>query len=212
MPDDDNLVLVGAGGHSVVVRSVLRSLGWPVAGVLDDRDSLLTTSDGVPVLGKVNKLHRYQASPIFIAIGCNETRMEISTKIRYVSPPIIHPTAWVDESATVGEGSVIMANAVVQPNAIIGRHVIINSGTVVEHDCHVGDFAHLAPGVRLAGGVKIGNGVLMGIGSVAVPFVNVARWSVVGAGAVLIEDVSEGDRVAGVPAESLLDRVPRALQ
>jgi len=73
----------------------------------------------------------------------------------------------------------------------------------VDHDCRIGDFVHLAPGVRLAGEVTVGEGALIGIGASVLPGVCIGAWDVVGAGAVVTEDVAPGVTVVGVPARPL---------
>ncbi|MCS7300843.1 MAG: acetyltransferase, partial [Fimbriimonadales bacterium] len=97
----------------------------------------------------------------------------------------------------------VCAGVVVQPDARIGRHCIVNTAASVDHDCTIADFVHVAPGARLAGGVKVGEGVLLGVGCCVLPGIQIGAWSVVGAGAVVTEDVPDGVVVVGVPARAI---------
>ena len=63
-------------------------------------------------------------------------------------------------------------------------------------------------------GVVVGEGALVGIGANVIPERTIGAWSVVGAGATVIEDVPERATVVGVPARVVKSRVansqPRA--
>jgi UDP-perosamine 4-acetyltransferase len=61
----------------------------------------------------------------------------------------------------------------------------------------------VAPGVQLAGDVKLGEGVFFGIGSCAIPGVRVGEWTMVGAGAVVVDDLPSDVTAVGVPARML---------
>jgi len=73
----------------------------------------------------------------------------------------------------------------------------------VDHECEIGAFVHLAPGVALAGRVRVGEGAFLGIGARVIPGRGIGAWAVVGAGAVVLDDVPDGVTVAGVPARPL---------
>jgi acetyltransferase-like isoleucine patch superfamily enzyme len=60
---------------------------------------------------------------------------------------------------------------------------------------------HLEPGVHIRGDVPVHEGVLLGVGAVVRPGIRIERWSVVGAGAVVVRDVPAGSTVTGVPAK-----------
>ncbi len=51
--------------------------------------------------------------------------------------------------------------------------------------------------------MTVGQGALVGIGATVMPGRSVGDWSVVGAGACVIEDVPAGVTVVGVPAKPL---------
>jgi len=89
----------------------------------------------------------------------------------------------------------------VQPDVIIGKHVIINTCASVDHDCKLEDFVHIAPCVHLAGGVLVGEGSLLGVGSSVIPYRRIGKWSIVGAGSVIVNDIPDHVTVVGVPAK-----------
>ena len=55
-------------------------------------------------------------------------------------------------------------------------------------------------GVTLAGGVHIEEGCEVGSGATVIPRQHIGRWSIVGAGAVIISPVEANTTVVGVPA------------
>ncbi len=202
---DEPVWILGAGGHAKVILSLLRLLDRPVAGILDDDETLWGGSLlGCSIGGPLERLKALSAPLALIAVGCNATREKIARlfpEARWLRS--VHPRAFVDPSATVGPGSVVFAGAVVQAEARIGAHVIINTGATVDHDCLIGGYAHLCPGVHLAGDVRVGEGSLLGTGTSVIPGRVIGSWTTVGAGAAVITDLPGHSTAVGVPARTL---------
>lgn len=203
------VIVLGAGGHAKVVISTLLELNFQIKGVLDDDPNKWNQKVlNIPVLGPIELLKSGNFEQGIIAIGDNKTRKEIVEKYngfcRWIS--IIHPFSYVHPSVEIGDGSVIFAGAVIQPEVIIGKYVIINTSASVDHDCKIEDFVHIAPGVHLAGGVLVGEGSLLGVGSSIIPYKRIGRWTIVGAGSVVINDIPDCVTVVGVPARPIGDK------
>ena len=198
------LVLIGGGGHSLVVAETALAAGYQIAGFFDDNPD-------APLAG---------GSPAATRLGSLTDTGQIGDRLWIVAmrdvPPsvvdglnqefaatVIHPSAVVSPSAAVSPGSLVAPNASVNARARIGRNCIINTGAVVEHECVVGDGAHIAPGAALAGRVRVGEDSTIGLGARVLPGVAIGRSCIVGAGAVVTSDLEEGTRVAGVPARPL---------
>ena len=98
----------------------------------------------------------------------------------------------------------VFAQAVVQPDSRIGEGAIINTAATVDHDCRLGGFVHISPGVHLGGGTQVGNGAWVGIGACTRQQIRIGKNAVVGAGAVVVKDISDGLTVAGNPAKPLI--------
>ncbi len=204
-----DIVILGAGGHARVVADILmraRDAGHQIKpiGYLDDDPSYHGQSPfGLPVLGTVSDLAYSNHDGLVIAIGDNRTRRSLFCQLHRQGEHIVsatHPSAVIAPDVTIGTGAVICAGVVVNPGSMIGADVILNTGCIVEHHNHIGDHAHIAPGVHLGGEVQIGDGALIGIGATVLPQRRVGAWSVVGGGAVVVDDVPEGVVVLGVPA------------
>jgi carbonic anhydrase/acetyltransferase-like protein (isoleucine patch superfamily) len=135
--------------------------------------------------------------------------------------PDIHPDAWVHDQATVignvhiGSGSTIWPHAVLRGDygwISIGERTSIQDGavlhctrelpTVIGSDCVVGHLAHLEC-------CTVEDGALIGTGSVVLHRVVVRRAALVGAAALVPNDmeVPSGAMALGVPAKLRLDAV-----
>ncbi len=55
----------------------------------------------------------------------------------------------------------------------------------------------------MGGNVYVGEGAHIGIGASVKPGVKIGKWSVVRAGAVVVNDVPKGATVVGVPAKPI---------
>ncbi len=198
------LAVLGAGGHAKVVLSALRSQSQSDIEVFDDvQERWGRFLLGCRVKGSFSAAFERGRTKGIVAVGGNQDRQRIVGDYPLKWIQVIHPSAYVDATATVGVGTVVLANAVIQTEAKIGSHVIVNSAATVDHDCTVADFAHLAPGVHLGGNVRVGEGVLLGVGCSVKPGVTIGAWTVVGCGAAVCSDVPAGFTVAGVPAKEL---------
>ena len=205
----NNLVLIGGGGHALVVGEAAFDSGWTVAGFYDDRaDAPL--SGLAPRLGGIAELLARVGADgtggtlLLMAIGELAARQRVITQIQsggdVAWARVRHPAATVSRRAEVGAGAYLGARCVVNIRARIGAHAIINTGAIVEHECDIGENAHIAPGAVLCGNVFIGAGTLIGAGARVIPGVRVGAGCVVGAGAVVVRDVADGAKVMGVPA------------
>jgi len=194
--------VIGAGGHAKVVIATLAACGYNVIGIFDDdpktHDRMIL---GIPVLGSLAEMDDKADTGRLIAIGHNETRKNISDRFPSANwITVVHPRAFVHESALLGSGTIVMAGVTIQPEARIGKHGIVNTCASIDHDCLLGDYVHIAPGCHLAGSVQLGEGVFMGIHSAAVPGIRIGDWSIIGAGGVVIENLPGGIVAVGVPS------------
>lgn len=215
------VILIGGGGHALVVADAAIACGRGVVGFFDDaKDARASEQFGLTRLGTVETLIKLLAGrggsearrdvKYIMCVGDVKTRAKLLAKLeigdRFAT--VVHPTAYVAESAVIGVGAFVGPRAAINACAIVGRHAIVNTGAIVEHDCIVGVNTHVAPGVVMGGDVEIGlskdpeprDGCLIGIGARILPGVKISPGCVVGAGAVVVKDVKRGV-VKGVPAK-----------
>jgi acetyltransferase EpsM len=203
------LLLWGAGGHARVVADIVRGEGkFRVVGFIDD---IKPTRAGeafceATVLGGRDALPgalAMGANWILIAIGDCETRLRLASDARAVGFELataIHPSAIVALDAQLGAGTVLAAGSVVGTGARLGENVIVNTAASVDHECEIQDGAHIAPGVRLGGRVRVGCGAWIGIGAVVRDHTSIGEQTIIGAGAVVVNDMPARVVAYGVPA------------
>lgn len=202
MKKTQDLVILGAGGQAKVVITTARLCGYdPVAIYDDDENKIGRSFAGVAVVGRICDLPEDFSGQAFIAIGCNRVRKKIAERLcRAQWPILVHPSAFVCETASLGPGTIVCAGSRVMVEVEVGRHSIVNTGANIDHECEIADYCHICPGCNLAGAVKIGEGCFIGTGASIIPLMQIGSWSLVGAGATVIANVPEKVVVVGVPA------------
>jgi sugar O-acyltransferase (sialic acid O-acetyltransferase NeuD family) len=211
------VIVIGAGGHGLVVADALLRAGREVLGFVDADTGLHGASLlGLRVLGGDEQLADRSRSAIVLANGIGgpgdfdsvrdgTLRRRVQGRLqaagwRFCS--VVHPAAVVSAHADLAEGAQVLAGAVVQPAARVGHGAIVNTRAVIEHHARVDDFAHVAPGAVLCGHVHVGAESHVGAGAVVRQGLVLGARVVVGAGAAVVRDVSQGV-VAGVPAREM---------
>ena len=207
-PAPSHLVLVGGGGHALVVADAALEAGCILAGFLDDDPAAAMERGhpGVPRLGMLNDLRRALAAPWawIIALGDLQHRRNCIERDGRLAPAamVLHPRAFVSPLSTIGPGVFVGPQAVVHTLAHIGPHSIVNTGAIIEHECRIGANCHIAPGSVLGGRVSIGDDTLIGLGARVLPNLTIGRNCTIGAGAVVTRNVPDGSKIRGVPARS----------
>ena len=205
---ENEVVVIGAGGHAKVVIEILRASGYIVnycVGGADAADHCI----GVPVLkgdSWLNDLYSKGCSHAFVGIGSNQVRLKLANLVRNIGYELVNavsPFAVVSPSAKIGVGVAVMAGAVINAEAEIGDLTIINTGATIDHDCRIGQAVHIAPQSALAGTVLVGEGAFLGIGCRILPDISIGKWSVIGAGAVVIKNIPKNVTAVGIPAKAL---------
>jgi len=206
------MVVVGGGGHTKVLISILRKLKtFDLVGYTDVKDN--GTLLDVPFLGSDDNLKKVKkeldccAGVIGLgAVSVSDKRSQLwNMLIRagFDLPAVVSPDAIVNDEVFVGEGAVILDGAVINSGSRIGRNCVINTNSTVEHDCDIEDHAHIASGATLGGGVKIGKNSMVGAGATVIQYVTICPECMIGAGAVVITDIMEPGTYVGNPARRI---------
>jgi sugar O-acyltransferase (sialic acid O-acetyltransferase NeuD family) len=199
----DKLIIIGASGHGKVVADIAIKMNkWKSIAFLDDDESI-KTSMGLEVIGKTADAFTYkEEADFFVAIGNNATREKVLEQLigeglNVVS--LIHPGAIIGTDVAIGIGTAVMAGVVINGSTRIGKGCIINTSSSLDHDNVIEDYVHVSPGVGTAGSVTVGKRTWLGIGSVVSNNVNICSGCKVGAGAVIVKNITEPGTYVGVP-------------
>lgn len=205
MKNNQTLVIIGAGGHGLVVADCAESIGhYSEVIFLDDCLDKLKDKSQWHIAGPIASWVEYGENVDFIvAIGNNTLRASLLQQLSAENcclATLIHPTAFISKRSCIGPGVVIFANAVVNIGARIDEGCIINTAATIDHDCHIQAYCHISPGVNIAGGVNVGKLSWLGIGSSVVEYITIAENTHSGAGAVITKSTQSNKLYLGVPA------------
>lgn len=210
------IVIVGASGQGRVALDVARAEGaHEVVGVLDRDREVGSVWLGCPVLGRDDAMAEIVSKKgiegYFVGIGDNSGRAAVARRISEsaASLPLatlVHPAATIAADARVGPGALVAAGAVIGAGAEIGALTIVNTRASLDHESILEDAASLAPGVVTGGNVRIGRGAAIGIGATLVHGIEIGPHTVVGAGAVVTQNLPERVVAYGTPARVIRQR------
>ena len=194
-----NIVIFGAGGHSLVVIDLIKELKeYTIIGIYDDNKE--GEFDGIPILGQIDSNIIKKADEYIIGIGDDSTRKKIYEQF-YNLPwaTLVHPRSIVSKSVKINEGTVVLAGAIIQAGVVIGKHCIINTNSNIDHESNINSFSSICPGVTICGNVNIGELTFIGANSTIIPRITIGANCVVGAGTVIIKNVNDNCKIVGNP-------------
>jgi sugar O-acyltransferase (sialic acid O-acetyltransferase NeuD family) len=203
-----DLVILGAGGGAKSVHWLAESINdarpsWTILGFIDENPTLHgLTICGAPVLGGFEWFDGRR--PLLLhGVGYPHVRRRFAMLARDRGLDFalaIAPEVRYSRFVTFGSGSVLCTGTVLTSHISIGSHCLINLNCTIGHDTVMEDYCALAPGVHVSGASHLEEGADIGAGAVILPGRRVGRNSVVGAGAVVRDDVPPNSVAVGVPA------------
>lgn len=206
-----DLIIVGASGFGREVAWAVERINakmptWNLLGFIDDAEDIQERDiNGYKVLGKTADAGKYKDAYFVVAVGASKVREKIVGNLKSANPnvkfgTVIDPTVEISDLVTIGEGTIICAHSIITVNISIGSHTIINLDCTVGHDAVLQDFVTLYPSVNISGLTDIGHAVELGTGVQIIQGKTIVPNTIVGAGAVVIKDITESGTYVGVPA------------
>lgn len=212
MSDAHHLIIVGAGGLGLEVAAYaediirMRNVAFEITGYLDDTKPRGTQHGHYSVLGDTEGDLATDALYV-IALGQPAARRQMVKKLQGRGAKfatLMHPAAYISNSATIGLGSIIAPFAFVGPQAIIGAQALVNVSATIAHEAQVGDCSTVAPHAMLNGRAALDADVALGAHAIVQTGVTVGAGSRVQDGAIVTADVAAGITVAGNPAQQIM--------
>lgn len=211
----DPLIVVGAGGHGREMADVAEAVNvaaaapvWNLLGFVDDGvpDGDLLRRRGSRLLGSSDRLADHAGASFVVGVGTPRARRYLAGRAEAAGlrPAIlIHPSATVGADVALAPGCIVCSHASITTNVRLGMHSHVSINASVAHDARLGEFVTVLPGARVSGNVVLEDDAYIGTNAAIIQGIRVGRGAVVGAGAVVVDDVEPGVTVAGVPARPL---------
>jgi len=209
-----DLVIWGAGALGEHVQYVMSyEPGIKVRAFFDDDPTRIGTNiHGFPVLKPdletIRALKADGATHGIVAIGNGILREKYSQQLEeegYTIASAIHPSSQISPGVKLGKGLIILASVNLFFNPIIGDYVYMANSVTVSHDNLIDDNVELCTGCNIVSRVHLQKNVFVGAGANIVNRgdgnIVVHEGAVVGAGALVLEDVPAKAVVMGVPAK-----------
>ena len=209
-----DIVIIGAGNFGKEVAQLVKEINedkkaWNLLGYIDETiEKQKTVINNNVVLGDFSWFEKISLHKLWTvcAIGNPIDKYNLINKasaynINFTN--LIHPCVKTNEFIKFGVGCVICNNSFISVNTKIGNHVSINPGCGIGHDTVIEDYSSLYWNVTLSGNVCIREGCEIGSNAVIIPKRTVGKWSIIGAGSVVIKDIPESCTVVGVPAKPI---------
>lgn len=141
-PRPMSFLILGAGMHGSDVYEIAKSLR-----VFTKIDFLDDDPTKERAIGKWEDAERLNDEyPIaLVAVGDEDTRREWTSRLNqwgYITPTLIHPTAYVSEDTEIGVGAVIYPRATIATGVHVGRGAIVGTGSTVPRKTYIPDWGY----------------------------------------------------------------------
>lgn len=211
----NDLVIIGAGDFAREVVALVERINtggikWNLLGYVDDNTDLIgQTVEGYKVLGSIDWIESNNREDLYFvsAIGISSGRATVTSRLNSIQnlnyAILIDPSAILMHGVSVGCGSIICAGTIVAINVKIGPHSIINLNCTLGHDTVTGAYFTAHPGTNISGKVRCGDKVYCGTGVRIIQGIEITNDVLIGAGAVVINDIDREGTYVGVPAKRI---------
>ncbi len=206
---NQDIYILGVGGATPVFMELAMACGYTVAGLYHyNGDRTGEIDHGVPILGSFEDLYRsdLRGKVFMLSQGDMQIRSEATDRIKSLGgriPTIIHPTAIVSRFADVSEeGVIICAGCIIQADVTVMSHAVLWDQVVVCHQSTLGHYSFAGPKALIGAHTVvddfafIGQDALLISGKVG----KVGAHAIVGAGSVVVREVTARTVVSGNPA------------
>ena len=210
------LVCLGAVPEAVRIYDKIREINSTIEllGFLDNDErkwgkKLLN----YPIFGGISKISELNQDDVFF---CNlvthdaVTRYETSLEMIKEGAKLtnfLHPNIDLN-LVQLGIGNYIQESVILQANVGIGNNSSIHIGSLIGHETKIGNSVFIAHGCNLSGSACVEDGVFMGTGVSVVPNIIIGKWSIIGAGAVILSDIPPYSVVVGNPG-TIIKNTPK---
>lgn len=201
----------GSGGHAGIIIDIIKSQKqYDIIGLIDKKISK-KKKHNLPIIGVDKDLKKLinKTNKIFLGLADinypkkNYIIFQKLKKIGFNILSIIDKSCLISKTTIFGEGFKAFPGAIVNANCTIGKNVLLNTGSILEHDCKIEDNVQVGPGTFIGGNVLIKKNTFIGLGSRINNNIKIGENSIIGSGSVVITDIPNNQKFAGVPAKKI---------
>lgn len=202
---EKKLCIIGAGGHSRSVISLLRDQNFEIIGIYDDsyKDGIDEFIYSVELIGKISDYN--DEFKIILSVGDNKKRQKLFDQFHenIYQGNVSHSRSFIETTAILGKANLIFGNTFINSNVKIGNNNIINTGSIIEHEAIIGSHNHISVGSIICGRVVIGNNCFLGAGSVINDYISICDNVVIGSNSTVINSITEPGVYVGQPVRRI---------
>jgi UDP-3-O-[3-hydroxymyristoyl] glucosamine N-acyltransferase len=174
------LVFLGSNANIFKIYELAESIGYTVAGIIDDDYHGQGKFKGIPIIAKEQDIADLRDTHQFLCVtnwisgteaGVTRNRekrhklINLLDSLEVTQASMVSSKAQVSSYSTIGNGVVVDAFAVVEPYVIIDDHVTIHNHSIIGHDSTVGRNTVIQRKVLITSYVIVGDNSYLGIGS-----------------------------------------------
>jgi len=202
-------IIVGAGGFG---REVLSWFDDSLSTMenfffLDDHETTIRLGDlRIPCLGKINDFRYKNGDSVYLTISNPKFKKSVVERMLINGTTFdhfIHHSSIVSRGATLGKGIIICPYSIVSDGVNLGDYCTVNLSCSIGHDVTIGSFTTLSSHVDITGNCSVGDRNFFGSGSRVLPGKQIGSDATVGAGAVVIRNISNHQTFYAPPAKLL---------
>jgi UDP-N-acetylbacillosamine N-acetyltransferase len=208
----ENIVLLGGGGHAISCAQLARNGGISILGYFDDDPNVEFEFLGLKKAGSIKDfLNSCEAkTKVIIGIGDHDhglTRVSIFNRLFASSISImdLHSSNSNYQDLKLGPRSnQVFDHTYFGPACMLGSNNIFNTNSIIEHQVKIGSHCHIGPGAVICGRAMIGDQVLVGANSTVLPGTEINSGNIIGAGCLVNKSLfSSGGIYIGNPAKKI---------
>ena len=150
-----------------------------------------------------NKYHMFVAVSYTKLNRVRASLYALAKKKKYTLASYVSSRAFMWRTVRVGDNCFILENNVIQHGVTIGNDVTLWSGNHIGHQARISDHVFVSSHCVISGYGKIGAYSFLGVNSTYNDRVVLAPDTVIGSGAVVIQNTEKGKVYVGNPAKAL---------
>ncbi len=163
---------------------------------------------GLPILGnllEISSMAEYSAKEAQLIMGIGYSSMlgrqrafDSAKDLRYYFESIIHPSSYIEKSATISEGVIILAGVIIDHNVILKPINHIDIGVLIGEDSIIEANNFVAAKTTIAGSVKVGQNNFIGTDTTIVNDIIIGSNNIINAKTLVFRNVANNRKIMSV--------------